>query len=87
MKYLILSILLLSGCANFEMPTPTLDMYAESDYVYTRIGLCWGNREISRKFQEEDFMLQRGSSHGGGSSGNGGGSISRGGCGGGSCHP
>ena len=81
----ILSILLLSGCVSIKDVdikniTPLVNIYGESDYIYVRIGVMWGDVEKYILFLEEDDYI-KGESNSKGSKGN----RSSGGCSGGSC--
>lgn len=75
----LLALCLLTGCIS--KPRPVLNVYGEGGYIYTKIGLMWGNPENRRKWEQEDFMFGRGDGNGGRSS------RSSGGCSSGRCSP
>jgi len=73
-KYLVLVIAaLLTGCSTFKVDSIDLNIYAESDYAFIKIGLVFGNTQYNQ--YNEDYYIEsmrdtfKGRGNGGGSSG------------------
>lgn len=75
-------ILILSGCFSIKRPTPILNVYGESDYLYIRAGLMWGTslKDYVASLEEEDFIRGESGSDSGPKGKGGGSSCGNGGC-------